>query len=402
MKATKKYLAIAGIAGIAALTLSACAGGGDNPTPTTETTPAYTSEVDIGVVYSETGALAGYGAQFRDAFEIGLDYITDGTMIVNNTKINVSFHDDGGDADKATQAAKELIADGVQIITGTAASGIALALADLAKTEQILYVSGPAAADAITGINEYTFRSGRQSLQDTATAGGFLDKIDGSKVVVFAQDTAFGQGNVAAVQAVLGAKGATIVPLLVPEAATEFSPFVAKLLAEKPDLVFVAWAGATSGAMWQSMEQQNVFDVAPIVTGLGDIPTYQAFGANSGNISFLNHYFAGANTHKLNQVLIDGLKAKGKEADLFSPDGFNAAIMLVHAIAEGGDSVPAYIKALEGWTFDGPKGKMTVRAEDHALLQEMYQVRLVEKGGVWVPELIATVSPEDAAPPVKK
>jgi hypothetical protein len=32
---------------------------------------------------------------------------------------------------------------------------------------------GPAAADAITGINEYTFRSGRQSAQDVATAGTF-------------------------------------------------------------------------------------------------------------------------------------------------------------------------------------------------------------------------------------
>ena len=36
-------------------------------------------------------------------------------------------------------------------------------------------VGGPAATDALTGINDYTFRSGRQTYQDVATAGTFLD-----------------------------------------------------------------------------------------------------------------------------------------------------------------------------------------------------------------------------------
>ena len=36
------------------------------------------------------------------------------------------------------------------------------------------------------------------------------------------------------------------------------------------------------------------------------------------------------------------------------------------------------IKALEGWKFDGPKGQMTIRAADHALLQPMFQAKLVK------------------------
>ena len=67
---------------------------------------------------------------------------------------------------------------------------------------------GPAAVDAITGANDYTFRSGRQSLQDVATAGSILEDQSG-KVVVLAQDTAFGQANVAAVETVFGGEGAT-------------------------------------------------------------------------------------------------------------------------------------------------------------------------------------------------
>jgi len=71
-------------------------------------------------------------------------------------------------------------------------SGIAVALAEQAEQNEVLYISGPAAADAVTGVNDYTFRSGRQSLQDVATAGSFLEGEDQS-VLVFAQDNAFDQ-----------------------------------------------------------------------------------------------------------------------------------------------------------------------------------------------------------------
>ena len=286
----------------------------------------------------------------------------------------------------------------MNIIAGTASSGVALAVAEQAAQNKVLYISGPAAADAITGINEYTFRSGRQSAQDVATAGTFLDEIEGKKITVFAQNTAFGTGNQAAVTAILGSKGATVDAVLVPEDATEFTPFAQQVLAGAPDLVFVAWAGATSGAMWQAMSQQGVMDAIPVVTGLGDTATFGAYGEASEKISFLNHYFAGGPDNEVNTAMIEGLEAAGSAPDLFSPDGFNAALMIVHAIAEGQGEVDAMVSALEGFEFEGPKGSMTVRASDHALIQEMYQVTLVAEGGTFVPELVDTAAADAVAP----
>ncbi len=54
--------------------------------------------------------------------------------------------------------------------------------------------------------------------------------------------------------------------------------------------------------------------------------------------------------------------------------------MVVRAVQEGGDDVDKMVTALEGWSFDGVKGKMTVRAEDHALLQPMFQAKLTGSG----------------------
>ena len=89
-------------------------------------------------------------------------------------------------------------------------AGVALQVAPLAKDNKVLFISGPAAADAVTGANRYTFRSGRQTYQDVATAGTMLGDVKGKKVTVLAQDSAFGKANVAAVTAILGAKGATV------------------------------------------------------------------------------------------------------------------------------------------------------------------------------------------------
>src|SRR6478735_5179233 len=397
MRVTKKLL-LGSVAAAAALVLAACApttGAGGDPAASGDAGPA---EVTVGIVTSESGPLAGYGKQYLDAFKAGLDYATDGTGEIDGTTINVEYRDDAGDPDKAVTAVKELIGSGVNIIAGTASSGVALAVAEQAEQNKVLYISGPAAADAITGINDYTFRSGRQSAQDVATAGTFLDDIEGKTVTVFAQDNAFGQGNVAAVQAILGGRGATVNSVLVAEDATEFTPFAQQVLAGAPDLVFVAWAGATSGAMWQAMSQQGVMDEIPVVTGLGDSATFAAYGEASEKINFLNHYFAGAPDNDVNTAMVDAIEEGGGTPDLFSPDGFNAAIMIAHAVEEGKGDVDAMVSSLEGFEFDGPKGTMTVRASDHALLQEMYQVKLVAKDGTFVPELVDTVSADDVAP----
>ena len=397
MTATKKYL-IPAIIATAGIALAGCA-----PTITPDASSEDLAPVNIAMVYSQSGPLAAYGEAYINGFEAGLDYATEGTGKVDGRELNIERADDAGDADKAVSLVKDFIGQGFQIVAGTASSGIALAVAEQAAQNKILYISGPAAADAVTGVNEYTFRSGRQTQQDVATAGTFVGDPKGKNVVVFAQDSAFGQGNVAGVEAVLGAKGATVSSVLVPEDATEFTPFAQQVLQSGADLVFVAWAGATSGAMWESLSQQGVFDAMPVVTGLGDISTFGAYGAASDKISFLNHYFAGATDNAENQAMIKYLEANGHQADLFSPDGFNAALMIVRAISEGGgDDVDKMIESLEGWTFNGPKGETTIRAEDHAMIQPMFQAKLVADGAGFKPELVEVVDAETVAPAIVK
>lgn len=373
-------------------------GGAENSAAPAEGGEEAGGTIDVGIIYSETGPLAAYGKQYKEGLEAGIDYATDGTGEVDGTAIEITYRDDAGSPDTAVAAAKDLIGQDYKILGGTVVSGIAVAMAEQAVQNEILYISGPAAVDALTGVNDYTFRSGRQSLQDVATAGAMLEE-EGGKVVVLAQDNAFGQGNLAAVEAVLGAEGAEVDSVLVPEDATEFTGFARQVVDADPDLIFVAWAGATAGNMWQSLDQQDVFDAAPVVTGLADSATFAAYGPIGEKISFLSHYFPGAADNEVNQALIDHVTEAGGTPDLFTPDGFVAGQMIVQAVAEGGDDVNAMIDALEGWEFEGPKGTTMIRESDHALVQPMFTATLTQDGDTWVPELVDTVPADQVAPP---
>ncbi|MGC5308381.1 substrate-binding domain-containing protein [Micromonospora zamorensis] len=391
VRTTRRVFLSAATMMAAALAATACGspqdtatGGGDNAAP-----------VKVGLVYSQSGALASYGKQYIEGFKAGLDFATKGTGKVGDRKIELTEVDDAGDPAKAVSAAKDLIGKGTKIIAGSTASGVALQVAPIAAQNKVLFISGPAATDAVTGANKYTFRSGRQSYQDVLTAKSFIGDPAGKKVVVFAQDGAFGDANEAAVKAVIGSAGATVSSVRAPASATEFTPFASQIKAAKPDLLFVAWAGTTAPAMWQTLDQQGVLSSTTVVTGLDIRASWQTFGTAGAKISFLSHYFDGASDTEASKAL----KAKVTTIDLFHPDGFAAAQMVVRAAQEGGDDVDKMVTALEGWSFDGVKGKMTIRAADHALLQPMFQAKLTGSGTEFTATAQKSLTGDESAPP---
>lgn len=365
---------------------------------------AAKSPVKVGIIYSRTGALAGFGAQYNAGLRLGLRYLTKGTNTVNGHKLQITYVDDATDAAKAVAAGRDLIGQGYKILAGSTSSGVALQMGPLAAQNRVLFISGPAATDAITGLNRYTFRSGRQSYQDVLDAANFIPRAQvGRKVVVFAEDTAFGASNVAAVRAVFGGRGHTVSGILVPFNASDLTPFAQRLRNADADLVFVAWAGPNATQMWQSLQQQGVPSSTRLVTGLADRVTYPTLGPALAGVNLLSHYVSnGPKKNKINTWLVKTMAKSKQVPDLFTPDGFVAAQMIVRAVQKAdGDNVDKMIKALEGWQFLAPKGKQRIRPQDHAMIQPMFQVQLVRKGSGWAPKVIKVISPGNVQPPVK-
>src|SRR5213080_2738237 len=67
-----------------------------------------TASYNVGVVYSRTGLLSAYGAEFIQGLKLGLAYATSGTNKVNGKTVNLTLVDDKTDAATAVSATKDL------------------------------------------------------------------------------------------------------------------------------------------------------------------------------------------------------------------------------------------------------------------------------------------------------
>ena len=101
--------------------------------------------VNVAFIYPKTGGLATFGQEELDGFDAGLAY-TAGKC--GGYTINPTIIDDATDPATAIAAFKNEVGQGVKIIAGTGSSGIALQLGPLAAQNNVLYISGAAAADA--------------------------------------------------------------------------------------------------------------------------------------------------------------------------------------------------------------------------------------------------------------
>jgi branched-chain amino acid transport system substrate-binding protein len=369
-----------------------------------------TTPFKVGMIYCKTGALAAFGDAYLEGWKSGLKWVSGGKVnaqgfpVVNGRPIQVieTIDDKSTDTAAATAAFKDLVDKGAKIILGTCSSAIALALAPLAKQNNVLYFPGPAATDAISGVNKWTFRTGRQTEQDVATAVTFLGNTDGEKIITMAEDYVFGQGNAAAVKTLLSGKKTTVLdPVLVPLTATDLTPYAKRVKDAGADLVFVSFAVLSP---WTALKQQGVLQGSDIVTGLANYATWDLIGSVGGSdFQYLSHYFGGAAGTKEEKAMLTDLAIAGKRADLFNPDGFNAAMMVARAAKadfSGKDNTDTMIKALENYTFNSLKGKMTIRKQDHALIQPMFQARLLLNKGKYTPLLVKRV--DGIAPPLRE
>jgi branched-chain amino acid transport system substrate-binding protein len=90
------------------------------------------------------------------------------------------------------------------------------------------------------------------------------------------------------------------------------------------------------------------------------------------------YYYYGFPKNKMNDWLVsEHQKRYNQPPDFFTAGGFAAASALVEAIKKaGGTDTEKLIGAMEGLSFETPKGPMTFRKEDHQAMQSMYHFRI--------------------------
>lgn len=366
-------------------------------------------EIRIAHIYSRTGPLEAYGKQTQTGLMMGLEYATGGTMTINGRKIVVIEKDDQGKPDLG----KSLLAtaysdDKVDLAIGPTSSGVALAMLPVAEEYKKILLVEPAVADSITGDkwNKYIFRTGRNSSQDAISNAVALDK-QGTTIATLAQDYAFGRDGVKAFKESI--KTAKIVhEEYLPANTTDFTAGAQRLIEKLKDqpgrkVIWIVWAGAGNPFKIADLDlKRHGIEIATGGNILPAMASYKQFPGMEG----ATYYYFGIPKNPVNEAMVaQHYKQFKSPPDFFTAGGFTAAMAAVTALKKtnGDASANKLIAAMEGMSFDTPKGKMTFRKEDHQAMQSMYHFKIkADPAFAWgVPELVREIKPEEMAVPIR-
>jgi len=375
--------------------------------------------IKVGLITDASGPLAIYGAHILRSFMLGMEYATgaagsageafdftatqENVFTLEGCEIQVYVRDDQTNPENTATLARELIdVYDVDIQVGTVSSGATATLQGIAFESGIPLIVAPAAANDITGkdFNEYTFRTSRNNYQDAINECLYLAQ-QYSTFVQIAPDYAFGWGSATAFRDACSLAGATFVAddIFAPADTTDFTPYMEQILNSGAEAYIVTWAGSGFVPLVQAATDLGVNENMALGATFIDnvlMPLWYGNAVGSTN-GILFHYSAPDNP--ANDFLVEqDLARYGTAPDLFDGDGMNAAIMVVEAIkATNGDvSGEALVSVMEGMTFEGPKGTIFIRPEDHVAIQDMYILTLVDLSAATADyyEYVETTRPE--------
>jgi branched-chain amino acid transport system substrate-binding protein len=372
---------------------------------------AYAKDIKVGIISSLSGGLAVYGNQTVTGFEMGLEYLTHGTGMIDGRKIVVLKRDTQTKPAVGKQVLTSLYQDeNVDLVVGPVSSGVGTACLPVAKQFKKILIIEPAVAANITGKdwNRYIFRTSRNSYHD-GISNALARVKPGTYAMGLAQNYAFGKSGVEAFE--LGVKqaggtylGTELLPFKTNDFSAPYQRIARKFKKHKGDKVlFTIWAGAGDPIgkirrmKAKKREGIDVFSGGNIMAAL---KAYKKFEGMEGS----TYYYYKIPMNPMNDWLVkEHMKRFSSPPDFFTAGGMAAASAVVTAIRSAGSTdTEKLISTMEGMRFYTPKGVMQFRKEDHQAMQDMYHFKSTNIKGIdhGVPVLQRVIRAEDMQIPI--
>lgn len=334
------------------------------------------AKLKVGLMLPYSGTYAALGTAIENGFRL---YVDEKGGKLGGREIEYVKVDDESDPAKATDNINKLIKrDNVDVVVGTVHSGVAMAMAKVAKDTGTLLIVPNAGADAVTGpmcaINIY--RSSFSNWQPGYAMGQVMAKRGHKNAVTITWKYAAGDESVGGFkEAFTKAGGKVIKDLTVPFPNVEFQALLTEIAALKPDAVYTFFAGGGAVKFVKDYAAAGLKGKIPLY-GAGFLTdgTLQAQGEAAQGLLTTLHYADGLNTPRDNAFRLDYAKAYKLQPDVYAMQGYDAAQMLAIGLTatKGDPSKKAeFAAALQKAKIDSPRGTFTLSAS-HNPIQDIY------------------------------
>jgi branched-chain amino acid transport system substrate-binding protein len=341
-------------------------------------TLAYAEEapLKVGLMLPATGTYAALGTAIENGFKL---YVQEQGGKLGNRTVEYIKVDDESDPAKATDNINKLIKrDQVDVVVGTVHSGVAAAMAKVAKDSKTLLVVPNAGADAITGplCAPNIFRSSFSNWQQGYATGEVMAQKGHKKVVTIAWKYAAGDETMKGFkESFEKAGGEVLKELNLPFPNVEFQALLTEIAATKPDAVYTFFAGAGAAKFLKDYKAAGLSPTIPLY-GAGFLTdgTLKAANGDADGVLTTLHYADNLDNPKDKTFRAAYNQAYQLSPDVYAVQGYDAAQLLAVGLgAVNGDiSKQAEIAAaIEKAEIDSPRGKFTL-SKAHNPVQDFY------------------------------
>ena len=330
----------------------------------------------VGLMLPATGTYAALGDMIEKGFKL---YVQEQGGKLAGREIQYFKVDDESDPSKATDNVNKLIKrDNVDVLVGTVHSGVAMAMAKVAKETGTLLMVPNAGADAVTGAMcaPNIFRSSFSNWQPGYAMGEVVAKKGHKNVVTITWKYAAGDESVRGFKEAFEKAGGKVVKeLSLPFPNVEFQALLTEIAASKPDAVYTFFAGGGAVKFVKDYAAAGLKKNIPLY-GAGFLTdgTLEAQGADADGLLTTLHYADSLGNARDNAFRLAYAKAFKLQPDVYAVQGYDAAQMLGIGLAavKGDVSKKAEIAAaIEKAKIDSPRGAFSV-SKSHNPVQDIY------------------------------
>lgn len=322
-------------------------------------------KLKVGLMLPYTGTYASLGTAIENGFK---QYVAEQGNKLGGREIEFVKVDDASDPSKATDNVNKLIKrDNVDVLIGSVHSGVAMAMAKVAKDTGTLMIVPNAGADAVTGAMcaQNIFRSSFSNWQPGYAMGEVMAKKGHKKVVTITWKYAAGDESVRGFKEAFEKGGGQVVKELnLPFPNVEFQALLTEIAATKPDAVYTFFAGGGAVKFVKDYAGAGLKKSIPLY-GAGFLTdgTLEAQGADADGLLTTLHYADALGTPRDNAFRLTYAKTYKMQPDVYAVQGYDAAQMLgIGLAAVKGDATKKaeFAAALHKAKIDSPRGAFTI------------------------------------------
>ncbi|HET7773878.1 MAG TPA: ABC transporter substrate-binding protein [Burkholderiaceae bacterium] len=346
---------------------------------TLSASPAFAQQapkLKVGLMLPYTGTFAQLGNAIENGFRLHL--AEQGGKLAGR-EVEIVRLDDESDPAKATDNINKLInRDKVDVVVGSVHSGVAMAMARVAREAGIPMIVPNAGAAAITGnlCAPNIFRSSFTNWQPAYAMGQVMREKGYKRVVTITWKYAAGDETVAGFKEGLEAGGQSKVirELNLPFPNSEFQALLTEIAAIKPDAVYTFFSGGGAVKFLQDYAAAGLRKSIPLYGVFITDGTLEAAAPVSQGIETTLHYSDDLNTPRNRNFRLAYAKTYKLQPDVFAVQGYDAAQMLatgVNAVKGDLSKKDAFTAALRSARIDSPRGAFTL-SRSHNPVQDIY------------------------------